>query len=373
MPKTKQKKRKETPMSKIQIRGVLVPSSYDAEWAAAYIDKGMFMPESRVRSMISAASKSEPLLVYINSPGGSVFAGNEMINAINTWAAETSQPVEITVGAMAASMAAAMLVQTSAIIKAHKNSKIMYHGAWCEVVAGEEGMKDQSELLGKINADIKGALVAKTKLDPEKIEEGFAEGRQLWLTAQEAKDAGIVAEIIDAEDKKVKFAKSAMNALSERGMKLAAIDGIEVEDEAQSNTQTEKTEEVKPANVAESTIPEAVNEVALLSDKINKMTAEARMWQGRHDQVKAQLDKAIADHAQEVSNLSKQIEDVGKEKAELSSRLARLSLQAAALPEKTVEVGSWVEALKVCNADYAKAKARFPKIHAAYFAETQKK
>ena len=52
-------------MTRIELRGVIVPSSYDMEWAKGYIDKGMFMPESRFRAMIDAAPKDQPLEVIM--------------------------------------------------------------------------------------------------------------------------------------------------------------------------------------------------------------------------------------------------------------------------------------------------------------------
>jgi len=69
-------------MSRINLRGVIVPSEYDASWADGYIEKGIILPESRFRSMLAEASKAEPLTVYVNSPGGSVFSAGEMVNAV---------------------------------------------------------------------------------------------------------------------------------------------------------------------------------------------------------------------------------------------------------------------------------------------------
>lgn len=381
-------------MNKINIRGVIVPSSYDAEWANAYIEKGQFIPESRVRSQIAAAEKDKPLDIYVNSPGGSVFAGNEIINNINGWAAETGQEVNITVGALAASMAAAMLVCTSAKVRAHKNAKLMFHGAWGVAIGGEEGLKDQSELLGKMTADMKSALLAKSNLEPEKVDEWFKEGRQGWLTAQEAKDAGIISEIIEDDAEVLKLSKSALNAMQERGLMIAAaLDEVAVDDDEpetgtetivtetvvepepekeESNSddeQTETTEEEKP----EGNIEEAVNEVAALTDKLEASRAKSREWQASYDKAMALIEKMKAEHENTLNDVSSKLEKAEKEKAELSARLTRFSLQAAALPEDgNSNVDSWVKAVATCNGDFAKAKAQFPQIHQAYFEKTQK-
>jgi ClpP class serine protease len=85
---------------------VIVPSNYDVEWAKDYITRGIIAPESYIRRAIDNYDKSKPMEVYINSPGGSVFSAYEIINALSAWQAETKQPINITVGAMAASAAA---------------------------------------------------------------------------------------------------------------------------------------------------------------------------------------------------------------------------------------------------------------------------
>ena len=118
-------------MSRINLRGVIVPSEYDASWAAGYIEKGIIIPESRFRAMLSAATKSEPLEVYVNSPGGSVFSAGEMVNAVREWKAETKQPVNVILGALTASAASAFAIMVADTIRAHANAKMKIGRASC--------------------------------------------------------------------------------------------------------------------------------------------------------------------------------------------------------------------------------------------------
>ena len=141
-------------MNRIDIRGVIVPSDYDDEWYADYIERGIIPPESRFRAALAAADTGEPLNIYVNSPGGSVFAGNEMQNAVREWKASTGQPVTVTVGALAASAASALAIGVADRIEAHSNSKMMFHGAYTGTIGGSEAHADGAELLNKINADI---------------------------------------------------------------------------------------------------------------------------------------------------------------------------------------------------------------------------
>ncbi|MCK5644084.1 MAG: ATP-dependent Clp protease proteolytic subunit [Gammaproteobacteria bacterium] len=341
----------------INVRGVIVPSSMDASWAKDYIDKGQFTPESRVRAQIDAADKTMPLAIYVNSPGGSVYAGNEMINAINAWAADSGQPVEITVGAMAASMAAAMLVTTASKVTASKNTKIMFHGSWGVQIGGSEAMVDKSEELAKVNADIKAALITNTNLDPELINGWFEEGREGWLTADEALAAGVVDSVLDTEADVTKISKAAANVLTDRGSKLAALTAF-VEEE---------TVVVPP-------VVEGNKDVIALSKELEAAKASGAGWQAKHDKLKKETDAIALASAEEVKGLKSEVEVAKTETEALTSRVAKLSLQAAKLPQDGQgQVADWEAALKACDNDYAEAKKQYPALHQACFDEDNKK
>jgi len=210
-------------MSRINLRGVIVPSEYDATWAQPYIDKGIIMPESRFRSLLGAAPKTEPLTVYVNSPGGSVFSAGEMVNAVREWKAETKQPVIVILGALTASAASAFSIMVADSIKAHANAKMMFHGAWTMSVGGKELHADTAELLEKINGDIKARLVGKYGLPPEMVSEWFAEGREGWLSAQELVDAKLASEIIADPSDVIEFPADALGEIEGRGLGIAAV------------------------------------------------------------------------------------------------------------------------------------------------------
>jgi ATP-dependent Clp protease protease subunit len=210
-------------MSRIDLRGVIVPSEYDAEWASPFIAKGIITPESSFRAMLAAAAKGEPLTVYVNSPGGSVFSANEMVNAVREWKAETKQPVNVVLGALTASAASAFAIMAADDIQAHANAKMMFHGAWTVSIGGKELHADTAGLLGKINADIKTRLVSKYGLAPETVTEWFAEGREGWLSAQELVDAKLASAIIADPSDVLDFPADAMGEIEKRGLGIAAF------------------------------------------------------------------------------------------------------------------------------------------------------
>jgi ATP-dependent protease ClpP protease subunit len=210
-------------MSRINLRGVIVPSEYDAAWASGYIEKGIIMPESRFRSMLAAVPKNEPLEVYVNSPGGSVFSAGEMVNAVREWKAETKQPVVVVLGALTASAASAFSIMVADTIRAHRNAKVMFHGAWTVSIGGKELHQDTAELLEKINGDIKTRLVSKYGMAPERITEWFAEGREGWLSADELLAAGLASEIIEDPSDVIEFPAEALGEIENRGLGIAAV------------------------------------------------------------------------------------------------------------------------------------------------------
>jgi len=212
-------------MNRIEIRGVIVPSGYDNEWMKPYIERGIVTPESYVRRKIDEASKKQPLNLYINSPGGSVFSAYEIINTLMRWKSENKKPVNITIGAMAASAASAIAVLSKANLSVHRNSKIMFHGAWTETVGGKEAHADVADLLDKINADIKAELVSRFGMSPELVDSWFAEGRQGWMTAQDAVSYGMASEVVDADDEEVEPVDDDLHNLEEQGLAIAAMFG----------------------------------------------------------------------------------------------------------------------------------------------------
>ena len=210
-------------MKRIEVRGVIVPSSLDATWAEDYIGKGLITPESRFRKALAEAGDDVEL--YINSQGGSVFAGSEMVNALKQFKA-TGKRLEITVGSMAASMAANMVAMSGADkVRAHSNSKIMFHGAYGMTFGGKGAHEDSAALLAQINADVISTLSALPRADKTQVKGWFDEGREGWLSAKQALEMGLISEIIDAPASPLsKIPKEEAEKMLEGGLDIAAFD-----------------------------------------------------------------------------------------------------------------------------------------------------
>jgi len=385
-------------MNRIELRGVIVPSEYDSSWAEGYIAKGIIIPESRFRSMLASANKKEPLTVYVNSPGGSVFAAGEMVNAVREWKAETGQPVTVVLGALTASAASAFAIMVADQIKAHSNAKMMFHGAWTVSVGGAGMHGDTAELLEKINADIKTRLVSKYGMSPETVTEWFSEGREGWLSASDLVDAKLASEIISDASDVIEFAPDALGEIENRGLGIAAFlktnteseindeagetdsgdesgdgdgdtapDGEPEDADTPADVDEPATDSDDPADIgndepaavidptaeAIETARQEARQIALtesgdvileLRSKLKIEQETARKLQSERDQLRAANDKAVTaltkanDHIQRLLN-------------------GGLSFSAS--------IENWQQALAECKGDYEEARRKYPDAYRA--------
>jgi ATP-dependent Clp protease, protease subunit len=135
--------------------------------------------------------------LYINSPGGSVTAGFAIYDTMQYIKPDVST---ICVG-IAASMAAVLL---SAGKKGKRvalpNSEVLLH----QVMGGVEGQAVEIEITAKhilrMKEQLNNILAKHTGQSLSKIEKDT--DRDFWLTAQEAKDYGVVDEIIKSRSVK---------------------------------------------------------------------------------------------------------------------------------------------------------------------------
>jgi len=140
--------------------------------------------------------------LYINSPGGSVSAGLGIYDAMQ----HIKCPVNTTVVGLAASMGALLLAAGTGKRYALPNSRIMIHQPLLHGVGGQvtdieitarEALKTK-EQMAEILAKHTGQSIERVKADTE---------RDRWMSAQEAKDYGLVDEVVHPKDKASRTAR----------------------------------------------------------------------------------------------------------------------------------------------------------------------
>jgi len=248
---------------------------------------------------LKTVPSNHKILLRIHSPGGEVFDGNAIANALSRHPGGFEAQIE----GLAASMATVISLGGRPV-KMAANGFYMLHNPWSVALGDAAEMREQAELLDKIQSGIVNAYVAKSGQTPEQVQEWM--DAETWFTAQEAKDAGFVDEITDAHqmaasankfDRLAKFRNAPSNlTVSEIVMEEISetIEAIEEVTPAviEETPAAEMVAEETPAPVAEVTeTPVAVIANAeSITAKFNAISAERDAFKALADNYKAQLD-----------------------------------------------------------------------------------
>lgn len=331
----------------IKIQGTIVSPDYDDDFFGAWIDKGVITPSSRVVSAVEGAE--EPIDLYINSYGGDVFAGGEMMIALlKAQASGKLRTVEV--GSLAASMAAnivAALKANGGKVTAHANTQLMYHGCYTIAEGGAQHLEDTADSLRAINEAVISNL---NRIGITECRAWFAEGREKWLDATEAQKLGIVDEVAEdgAENPpEMRQTAARLAALAthfttrqEYVMKIDETVNPVADDPAiapeAAPVEEPKTEEPTPAP-AEEAPAEPVNETepapaeeapapteAEIEERVQKLASE------RFASLQAKHDKKISDLTKERDEARASLESV---KADLTSSRAEVEKLTADLAQ----------------------------------------
>jgi len=153
---------------------------------------GWFGRYTGSETVLSQIGDSGDIDIYVNSQGGSVFAGFEIVNALNAAVAQ-GRAVTFYVSALAASIASYITsgVKGAKVVMSN-NAKLMFHAPWVCTCGSKDQLKDAADLLGKMEDDIVSAVEARgAKAEPE----WFAAGRMKWFSAKEAVKNKLADEI----------------------------------------------------------------------------------------------------------------------------------------------------------------------------------
>lgn len=131
-----------------------------------------------------------PVLARINSPGGDVWDGTAILNAIFNHSAGVTTRVE----SVAASMASA-IAMGGKTVQAFPNTLMMIHNSMTFIGGNKEEMRDTADFLEKVDSTLVQAYTTQTKLGKKKIKEMMTD--ETWMTAKEMKADGFIDEIID--------------------------------------------------------------------------------------------------------------------------------------------------------------------------------
>jgi ATP-dependent Clp endopeptidase proteolytic subunit ClpP len=134
------------------------------------------------------AIKSPKIDLHINSPGGQVFEGAAIYNAIKRHGATVTAYVD----GIAASIASVIALAGSKLIMA-KNAMFMMHNPSGVTVGTAEDMRKTADILDKVRETMVDAYTEKSGKTSEEIIALLDD--ETWLDAEEAQAAGFVDEV----------------------------------------------------------------------------------------------------------------------------------------------------------------------------------
>ena len=134
--------------------------------------------------------KNKPINLVLNSPGGDIHEMMGLVDYINS----LKQPVNIIVRGKAFSAAAVVMVCASGQRMASQNSTIMFHQPRSMMEGKLTDVTATVDFVKRIEQAVYTLLAEKSKKDAQWWKDNMRS--DLYLTAQEAKDLGIIDIII---------------------------------------------------------------------------------------------------------------------------------------------------------------------------------
>lgn len=128
------------------------------------------------------------LTLKLNSPGGDVFDGIAIFNEL------VAHPgrIRVEVTGLAASAASVVAMGGDEIVMA-ENAMMMVHNAWSVVAGNRNDLRSFAAVLDKIDAAMAKTYAVRSGMGVRTVAKMMDE--ETWLTAQEAKDAGLADAI----------------------------------------------------------------------------------------------------------------------------------------------------------------------------------
>lgn len=142
--------------------------------------------------------KSGKISLRINSPGGCVFDGITIHNALKRHSAK----IHVQVDGLAASIAS-VIAMAGDTVRMAKNSFIMVHNAWALTAGNAADMRKLADTLDKIDTTLVDVYQGKTKADEADIRQMMND--ETWLNADEALAKGFCDAVGDTAEIKARF------------------------------------------------------------------------------------------------------------------------------------------------------------------------
>ena len=175
---------------KINIRGSMIPNGY--AWYYDFFGEDYTCPRD-VQKILDQANPGDEIEVYVNSPGGVIDVGSEIYALIRT--ATEKHDVKIYITGEACS--AASIVACAGYCEMAPTALMMVHCVSSGARGNHNDMEHMAEVLRTADRAMCTAYTMKTGMTEEEAISMME--RETWLTAQQAKEKGLVDKVMFEE------------------------------------------------------------------------------------------------------------------------------------------------------------------------------
>lgn len=178
-------------MPRIDIRGVMIPNDY--KWFYDWFEEDSTCPRD-IQKVLDAMVDGDDLDVYINSPGGVIDVGSEIYALLR----DAGQRCNLKIRVMGEACSAASVAAMAGYCEMAPTALMMVHCVSTSRVSGNHSvMEHTAEMLRTADQAMCSAYTAKTGMTEQEALDMME--HETWLTAQQAKDRGLIDAIMFEE------------------------------------------------------------------------------------------------------------------------------------------------------------------------------
>lgn len=193
-------------MKRINVYGVIIPNDY--KWYFDWFDEDSTCPRD-VNNTLNEAN-GEEIEVYINSPGGIIEAGSEIYTMLRSYKGD----VKIYIVGQACS--AASIIAMARYSEMSPTALMMVHCVSTRASGNHTEMEKTAEILKTADDALSNAYISKTGMSKKEVLAMMEE--ETWLTAEQAKEKGLIDGIMFEESEPLRLTASNFELPSEEKM-----------------------------------------------------------------------------------------------------------------------------------------------------------
>jgi ATP-dependent protease ClpP protease subunit len=153
----------------------------------------------KFREELLALGELDEIVVRINSPGGEVFDGFAIYNALK----DNPARVVVHVDGLAASIASVIAMAGDEVIMG-RGATLMIHNPWTLAIGDADDMRKVAEQLDKVGKGLVDAYMSRAKVSRQRVISWMDD--ETWFTAEEAVGAGFADTMAEDDAEQIKVA-----------------------------------------------------------------------------------------------------------------------------------------------------------------------